>query len=368
MSQTQKIKICLVGETLSGGGAERSQAFLSNYFAGHGIEVHHIIVQDVVTYGYSGELLNMGKFKNKSNGIFNKLKRFWIIRKYIKKHNFDYIIDFRIRIKPIQDYLISRLVFTVPTVYSVRHSIIDWYMPPQTWLTKLIYGKSYGVHCINNKMKSIVEETHGLTNVKMIYNAVDKNYIRQRLQEIKPNTGFKYIIATGRMGDDNIKQFDRLIDAYSKSILPQNNIKLMLLGQGTQKEELESYAIEKGLANMVVFKGFESNPYIYMRDALFFVLSSKKEGTPMVLLESLACDTPVVAFDCLTGPSEIIQHKENGLLINDQDFEELTKGINLMCEDKELYLKCKANAVSSIEKFELENIGRQWLDYLKINV
>jgi N-acetylgalactosamine-N,N'-diacetylbacillosaminyl-diphospho-undecaprenol 4-alpha-N-acetylgalactosaminyltransferase len=78
----------------------------------------------------------------------------------------------------------------------------------------------------------------------------------------------------------------------------------------------------------------------------------------------LACETPVIAFDCLSGPSEIINDRQNGLLVEDQNFE-LTQAMNLMLEDTIFVPVCKQNALASVQQFSLENIG-QWLEYLKL--
>lgn len=367
MKQPHKTKICLVGDALSGGGAERVHAILSVYFASKGIEIHNVIVQDKVSYDFSGSLLNLGLLKDSKNGVRNKLKRLLTLRRYILAHDFDYVIDFRMRKKYIQDFLISKFVYTVPTVYTVHSSVLEWYMPQKAWLTRAIYGNAYGVISITINIKNRIEELYGLKNVVNIYNPVDIQYISEKcVGKTDADIKFTYIMAAGSMPENNIKQFDKLIEAYANSVLPQNDVKLLILGEGIMAAKLKALAAQKGLADKVIFKGFQENPYVYMHNALLCTLTSKNEGLPMVLLESLASGTPVVAFDCYTGPSEIIEDEVNGLLIENQNVEEFTKGLNRMYRDKDLYDKCRDNSETSVEKFSIETIGHQWMEFLQI--
>ena len=168
--------------------------------------------------------------------------------------------------------------------------------------------------------------------------------------------------------ETNIKQFDKLIEAYSESILPRNNIHLVLLGDGDQKTNLQQLAKNRKVADKVHFLGFQENPFKYLKNARFFVLSSLNEGLPNVILESLACETPVVAFDCLSGPSEMIVHKKNGLLVENQNVKQLTEAMNLFVDDENLYKYCKQNALQSVESFSIATIGQQWLDLMEIRL
>ena len=179
------------------------------------------------------------------------------------------------------------------------------------------------------------------------------------------NLNFEYYIAVGHF-DTNQKQFDKLIEAYSKSMLPKNQVHLVILGKGKKQLELENLAKETGVTDTVHFLGFQENPYKYMKNAKAFVLSSWHEGHPMVLIEALCCDTPVIAFDCPTGPREVVSDYENGLLIEEKNFEGLTMGLNTMIRDETLHKKCKDNALKSTQKFSIEVIGNQWLDLMTI--
>ena len=163
----------------------------------------------------------------------------------------------------------------------------------------------------------------------------------------------------------NIKQFDKLIVSYANSILSQRKIHLVILGNG-DVQTLKKVAIKNNVADFVHFLGYQNNPFKYLRKAKFLVLSSKNEGFANVLVEALACETPVVSFDCPCGPNAIIIDKVNGVLVENQNLSKLTEAINLMILDDKLYRFCKQNALVSIKPFLLDTIGKQWLELLNI--
>ena len=361
----KKFKIALIGYRLGIGGAEKVMANLSIFFEKQGIEVHNIIVLDVVSYAFSGKLVNLGTLKNKSNGVFNKLHRLLFLKKYLDENNFDFIIDFRFRNKPIQELLISKFLYKAKTIFTVHSYLIDHYMPNWSFLTRFMYQDCYKMVTITSKSKELIEFKHHLNNVQTIYNPINIEEIHSKsIATIDVN--FDYIIGIGQM-ETNIKQFDKLIEAYSNSRLPNQNIHLVLLGDGEQISILKTLAKQNNIEEKVHFLGFQENPYKYLKNAKFFVLSSLNEGLPNVILEALACETPVVSFDCLSGPSEMISDKQNGLLVENQNVQKLTEAINLFVDDDKLYTFCKENAFQSISHFSIENIGKQWLDLMKIN-
>lgn len=358
-------KICLIGITLSNGGAQKIHAILSNFFLSKNIDVHNVVILDEVTYEFSGELLNLGKLKDKGNGVLNNLKRFLVLKKYIKKNNFDYIIDVRTRNNQLKEFLIAKLVYKVPYVTMIHSYNTDWYFPKSDFIAKNIFSNAYGIVCVSKEIESKVKKKYGYKKVKTIYNPLEIDKI-VALSKENTDLDFEYVLAVGRMVFDNNKQLDKIIQAYASSRLPIKNIKLVLLGDGPQKEYLQDLAKTEKIEDKVVFLDFQDNPFKFMKSAKFTILASKNEGLPNTITESLACGVPVVSFDCKSGPKELLENGKNGLLVEDQNFEELVKAMNEMNENETLLATCRENAFESIQRFSVEKIGAEWLEYLKI--
>ena len=266
------------------------------------------------------------------------------------------------RTSSVQELLLSKFIFPNNTFYTIHSAILNYYLPTNSFLAKIIYNRR-NIVSVSIAIQQIINQHYNFENSFKIYNPIDFNEIQQLQNKFEVNEP-KYIVAAGRM-NDTIKQFDQLIESYSKSILPKKGIKLLFLGDGENKIKLQSLAEQAGLSSLIEFKGFVENPFPYYKNARFTVLSSKNEGFPNVLIETLATKTPVIAFDCFSGPNEIIEHEQNGLLVDNQNFEALTEAMNQMIEKDDLYQNCKLNAKESVRKFDVEIIGQQWQNLFK---
>ncbi len=111
--------------------------------------------------------------------------------------------------------------------------------------------------------------------------------------------------------------------------------------------------------------GFKSNALAYIQKAKALVLTSKSEGFPMVLIEALSLKTPVISFDCHSGPAEIIKHEENGLLVANQNIDMLTESLNKLLLNDTFYNKIKSNLNHSSNPFSEENNIQKWIDLLQ---
>lgn len=122
------------------------------------------------------------------------------------------------------------------------------------------------------------------------------------------------------------KDFSTLLRAFS-IIRAKRQCRLLILGKGSEKENLLGLARELGVGNDLDLPGFTPNPYPYMRQADVFVLSSKREGASAVIVEALACSTPVVSTDCPSGPAETLQNGKLGRLVPVGNHQEMAKAI-----------------------------------------
>ncbi|WP_163130257.1 glycosyltransferase [Agarivorans sp. Alg241-V36] len=137
---------------------------------------------------------------------------------------------------------------------------------------------------------------------KVLWNPIDYEFIQQEAAHGSPISGEYFVCVAALEGRKGHKE---LLDAYAKSGVDEQ---LVLLGKGQIEAELKQYAIDLEIADKVVFAGFKTNPYGYIKHAKALLLSSKKEGAPLVLVEALMLGTPLLAMDCPSGPKEILSY------------------------------------------------------------
>ena len=131
-------------------------------------------------------------------------------------------------------------------------------------------------------------------------------------------------LSVGRLSRQ--KDFGTLLRAFAK-VRDRRPARLVILGEGPERESLEALISELGLEKDVALPGWVSNPYPWMANAGVYVLSSRWEGLPSVLIEALYCGVPIVATDCLSGPREILDDGAHGLLVKVGDVDALARGI-----------------------------------------
>jgi glycosyltransferase involved in cell wall biosynthesis len=312
MTNVNTLKICIVLSSLSNGGTERLGAVLSKILTRLGYNVHIVITHDAVEYDFSGALFNLEKEVKKSQGSISKLVA---LSRYFKQQKFDVIIDNRLRTQFFKELIMYRLFYKGPRIIGMVHNHrIQNYFPVNTYFSKLLYPKDTTFIGVSKKIKESIEKRFGFKNVRYLYNPISIDEITTKSNIYIEPLNYKYILYFGRF-EEVAKNLTLLIKSYNLSNLKTQGIKLVLMGKGDDKDYIKQLVSQYHLENDVIFMDYQPEPFPFVKQALFTVLSSNYEGFPMSIIESLACGTPLVSVDCPSGPSEIIEHNVNGLLI-----------------------------------------------------
>ncbi|AFL81519.1 glycosyltransferase [Aequorivita sublithincola DSM 14238] len=365
MTSEKKFKVCLVSISLAKGGLERSCAMLSQMLDAHGHNVHLVILNDEIDYPYSGKMLNLGKLKAKKDTLARRLLRFRKFRNYLKKENFDVIIDHRPKNNFERELFYSKFIYReLNKIYVVHSSNKTEYLTEKP----TAFSKTCQENVLNVAVSEYIENEilrkEGITNSVTIHNPFDPSWaeISGDFPEILQDK--KFILSYGRL-DDSIKDFSFLIEAFSQSKVWENDFQLVILGDGKDKEMLQELATSKECVDQILFLPFTKNPFEIIKNAHCVTLTSKYEGFPMVLVESLSLGTPVISLDIVSGPSEIVQHQTNGLLIAERSLPLFAEALERLCFDENFYITLKSNTKPSVEKFSMEKIAAKWNQILQ---
>ncbi|MDO9757697.1 glycosyltransferase [Glaesserella parasuis] len=243
------------------------------------------------------------KYLNIKEKIFKRKK----LTNIIKNNNYDIIINFSDHFDPYIEFS------------KINKPIIRWQHLAIHHIDKKqlkILNQYQKIISICDDMKKAIVKDTNLPEHKIftIYNPINIEKIRElsntHNNEIQEK---EYLIQVARL--DKIKRHQDLIYIYSELVRKGIYHKLLIIGDGPERENLEQLIIKLNLQYKCLLLGELSNPYPYMRNADLFLHTSEREGLPTVLLESLVLGVPVISMDCPTGPREILDNGKCGALI-----------------------------------------------------
>jgi len=360
-----KKRVLFVIYSIFGGGAERQMQYILKYLDRKrfsplfcvfklSIRERELVPSDIPIY-----VLDT-KFRPASLVLIFKLCSL------IKKLKPDYILSFMWGANVISiiagticktKIMVSERTFTEE---DIKHYSLSYL---RKLLISFLYKKATKVVAVCERVRANLIEYFKIPSekIEVIFNGIDIETIVKKMDDYSPALE-GYILACGSL--EPVKNYLFLLEVMER-IKKMYTIPLVILGEGSQREILERKAEEKGIN--LILPGFVKNPYPWFKKAKVFVLTSKYEGFPNVILEAWACGVPVVAVDCAGGVRDLIKNGENGLLVRENDKVALVQAIQRLLSNSDLKEKLVRNAKKSLLQYDVHDMVKKYEDLFKIN-
>ena len=359
---SRKKKLCLLIPSLQAGGMERVMSELAWYFSEKDeVELH------LVLYGINREIFHslpenievhkpVFQFSNRLR-FLNTLRTLSFLRKRIRRLAPDSILSFG-------EYwnnfvLLALLGLKYPVFVSDRSQPDKSLGRFHDMLRHLLYPSARGLILQTGKAKDIYLRKNKHKNISVIGNP-----IRSFAQPEPVAVREKSVLMVGRLIQS--KHQDLLIEMFARVNRPQ--WKLLIVGYEHLKQQhldrLKGLAREMGVEDRVVFTGKQNNVEDYYMRSSIFAFTSSSEGFPNVIGEAMSAGLPVVAFDCVAGPSEMIRDGWNGYLSPLFDAADFEDKLARLMDDAELREQMGKQALESIKRFSREQICEEFYQVL----
>jgi glycosyltransferase involved in cell wall biosynthesis len=360
--------IAIFVKYLSVGGVQKIMVRLANEFADRGYKV------DLVLAKGEGPLAN--DVNPDVRVVALESHRMWWalpnLMRYLRTETPDTLLAAGWQVNVIAAWakLLSLTGFRL--VLSVRTSITRqsrnsnvWFAPLNPWAVKVFYPVADAIHTLSEGVLADLSEVSNAAAQKgtVVYNPVFSQALLAKAREDVSNPWFSQkndgpiLLGVGRLGPQ--KNFALLIRAFAR-LEPRRNARLVMLGDGEERGELERITRELNVQERVDFMGFVDNPYKYMANASLLVMSSTFEGFGNVLVEALACGCPVVSTDCPSGPREILEDGKWGHLVPVGDEEALAKAMRTSLNEEHDPERLRQRAMH----FSVDEAVDEYLDLL----
>jgi len=241
----------------------------------------------------------------------------------------------------------------------INRAIARFILP---FLIKLIYPRADSIISVSGGVaKDLLKFISDSSKLQVIYNPVIEERIYYLSEEpIKHSwfqkAGLPIIISAGRL--IKTKDYPTLLLAFSW-VFKKIPSRLVILGEGKERKNLERLSIKLGISENVAFLGFQENPYKYLKKSSLFTLSSLREGFSNVIVEAMACGLPIVSTNC-QGPVELLEKGKNGILIEKGDEKALAKAIIMLLNNFSLRNKLSEEGKRRAKDFTVEKSINQY--------
>lgn len=283
-------------------------------------------------------------------GIYKTIK----LKKYIKYLDTDIIVSSRIEF--------SKQIKRRDTLnISQEHS----YIATKKYIKKVKkYFKNIDDIVVMTKRakkdyENWLKDSNSKARVHNISNMIEK--IDTKVANFNNNT----IISVGRL--EPVKDFSTLLDIFSKVHEKNSKLRLKIVGEGSQRELLESKIERLNLKEYVTITGRISSDEVKdeLASASVFILTSICESFSLVLCEAMECGLPCLSFNIDVGPKEIIKDGYNGILVKERNIDEMADNIIKLLNDEEQWTMISKNSLKEVKKYYSENVAKEWINILE---
>lgn len=307
------------------------------------------------------EVLPENELRNK----FTSPKYVWALKNQISNGSPDLIISFmtETNILSIIALLLSRffdLNFksklkvserTDPTRHKIR--------PILNFLRFIFYRFSSGLILQSKAVVPWGEAHIQKSKISIIPNPIDIEELkRHSIKHFKPEFD-NFILHIGRFTIEKGQDF--LIESFYRVAEVEPNVRLILIGEGPEKEQLVQKVSTGKFVNRILFLNNKTNVYDYLQSTKLFVLCSRYEGFPNVLMEALASGTPSISVDCKSGPSELLKGKMTSYLVPENDLASMTEKILEVLADENAREKFREYSTEIKKEYSTEIVAAKWL-------
>lgn len=354
---------------LAGGGAEHVAVRIANELAAQGRLVDLVLVQAKGAYiSKVSDKVNIVDLK--FSGRFSTIKSLPRLIKYLRKNKPNILFSTLFRANTISALAIrlarvnTKLILRHPNMlYPEGGKRLSFYSRVSKKLAIWAAKKADVLVLTSKAMKGELLEHSDFdgSKVKIIHNPVPIDEIQLKAKEKSghewlDNKNVPVVLAVGRLSYQ--KNFESLIRAFA-GLRERRESRLIILGEGEERAKLENLVEEFKIQEYVSMPGFVSNPYSYMSRCDVFVLPSRWEGFPNVLVEAMACGAKVIATDCPGGAAEILENGKWGSLIPVNEFEALVRSLSAGVQTNKRF-----DVSSRVEDFSVEYIVEKYIRVL----
>lgn len=355
----RKLKITIIAASMNAGGAERVISQLLSDWEKEGYELSLILLDKKEKFYSISEnipIIEIGQQSN--NRVIDKIKRYQQVRKAVMSISPDIILSLP---EEIGIYVLWALRHTkIPVVVSERND--PQKMPNKKitrFMRKLMYPHAAGLIFQTEAAASFFSEKIRQKGI-VLPNPLDLS----RIPDVWSGEREKLIVSAGRLEPQ--KNFPLLIEAFSLFYKSHQDYRLIIYGDGSQREKLQVLIDSKGLADVIKLPGVSNTLLEDIYKASMFVLSSDYEGVPNVLIEAMAAGIPCVSTDCEPGgAASIITNDTCGVLIPIGDIEALLDTMEKV-EREKIGLDALEETSEIIKgRYCSEKVSREWAEYLE---